>query len=75
MSARNTYKRSLGVMSTEAPSTRQLRLPAKKSRTLRDKDWEPFKSLIVDRHINRDESLEQVRQHMKTNHGFDATYA
>jgi hypothetical protein len=61
-------------MSTEAPSTRQPRQPAKKSRTLKDKDWEPFKSLIVDFHITRDDSLEQVRQHMKAKHGFDATY-
>ncbi|KAK5657946.1 hypothetical protein OQA88_2498 [Cercophora sp. LCS_1] len=59
-------------MSTEAPA-RQLRLHAKKSRTLKDKDWEPFKRLIIDIHITRDETLEHVRQHMKDRHGFDAT--
>jgi len=61
-------------MSTEASSTRQFRGTAKKSRTLKDEDWEPLKSLIVDIHITQDDSLEQVRQHLKAKHGFDATY-
>jgi hypothetical protein len=63
---------SHGIMSTEALSQR--RQPSgKKSRTLKDRDWEPFKRLIVDMHITHDISLDEVRQHMKVTHGFDAT--
>ena len=66
---------SIEASSSSSSSTRQFRQSAaKKSRTLKDEDWEPFKSLIVDIHITRDGSLEQVRQHIKAKHGFDATY-
>jgi len=62
-------------MSTELSSAEPCPPTTERSRTLKEKDWEPFKSCIIDMHITRDLSLEEVRRHLKATHGFDATYA
>jgi len=69
--SKNSAKQPLGTMSAAASP----KLHLKKSPTLKDKDWEPFKSLIINLHITKGYSIKQVQQHMKDKHDFVARYA
>lgn len=46
----------------------------KKAPTLRAKDWEPYKSRILDLHDTQRLSLETVKNMIETEFGFTATY-
>lgn len=51
--------------------TRRYRKP--KSRTLRPKDWEPHKARAIELHINQDKPLEEVKDIIQKETGFEAT--
>ena len=62
-------------MSAAASSTTKPKLHPKKSPTLKDKDWEPFKGIIIDLHTTKGYSIKQIQQHMKDKRDFVARYA
>lgn len=45
----------------------------RKAPTLREHDWEPLKTRIVDLHVKMNMSLPDVRALMQKEQGFDAT--
>ena len=45
-----------------------------KAPTLKDVDWAPYKDLIIDLHIMREQPLEWVRTYMESEYGFKAAY-
>ena len=67
---------SFGQSHTEMTSS--LSYPTKrrpKAPTLRERDWEPYKDIIVDMHISQGMSLPKVRSFLEAEHGFVAGLA
>lgn len=55
-------------------SLTQSKTRKRKAPTLRDTDWEPVKRRIVQLHINQNISLPDVREQVRNEFGFEATY-
>ncbi|KAK3941755.1 hypothetical protein QBC46DRAFT_352996 [Diplogelasinospora grovesii] len=56
------------------PQPSQTTKPRKpKSRTLREKDWEPVKARIIELHISQDQTLPSVMDQIKQEFDFEAT--
>ena len=54
--------------------SRNPNLPKKlKSRNTREADWEPLKTRIIELHISQGLSLQEVRETLRNEAGFDAT--
>lgn len=64
----------LRTMPTKEPVVAAKTQRRRKAPTLREHDWEPLKTRIVELHVKRNMSLPDVRALMQRERGFEATY-